>query len=154
MEETVKIIPYQDKYKADFKALNYEWLENFFEVTALDKKFFDNPTQEIIICGGYIYLAVLDQKIIGSVALEKINNKEYTLAKMAVKPAYQGKKVGKLLLETAIKKAKILNLESLILYTNHRLVSALNLYTKYGFKFVPVNNAAFERATVKMQLKL
>lgn len=99
-------------------------------------------------------MAVFNEKIIGSVALERINDKEYTLAKMGVKPAYQGKKVGRLLLETAINKAQELNLESLFLYTNHQLVSALNLYLKYGFKFMPVNNAAFDRATVKMQLKL
>ncbi len=149
----VKIIPYQDQYKADFRAINYEWLEKYFEVTALDKKFFDNPRQEIINCGGYIYLASYKQKIIGSVALERINDKEFTLAKMGVNKNYQGKKVGQLLLEKALAKAKELNLESLVLYTNHSLVSALNLYTKYKFKFVPVNNAAFSRATVKMRLK-
>lgn len=39
MEDIPKIIPYQNKYEADFREINYEWLENFFRVTALDKSF-------------------------------------------------------------------------------------------------------------------
>jgi ribosomal protein S18 acetylase RimI-like enzyme len=153
IQTEVEIIPYQEKFKEAFREINYEWLEKFFEVTALDKKFFDNPSKEIIDKGGYIYLSLLDHKIIGSIALERVTDKEYALAKMRVKPNYQGRRVGQLLIEKALKKSNELDLESLILYTNHRLIGALNLYGKYGFKFVEVDNAAFERATIKMQLK-
>lgn len=112
-----------------------------------------HPSKEIIDKGGYIYLALLDHKIIGSIALERITDKEYVLTKMGVAPNYQGRRIGHLLIEKALQKPNKLGLESLILYTNHRLVGALNLYGKYGFKFVEIDNSAFERATIKMQLK-
>jgi ribosomal protein S18 acetylase RimI-like enzyme len=92
----------------------------------------------------------LEGEIIGSVALEKVTDKEYTLAKMGVKPGYRGLKVGQLLMEVALRKTKELKLDSLVLFTNHQLVQALNLYSKYGFRFTRLENPLVERATIKM----
>lgn len=148
--QDIDIIEYKDSYKEDFRQINYQWLESYFEVTDLDKRFFDDPRKEILEKEGFIYLARLEGEIIGSVALEKITDKEYTLAKMGVKPGYRGLKVGQLLMEVALKKTKELKLDSLVLFTNHQLVQALNLYSKYGFRFTRLENPLVERATIKM----
>lgn len=148
--QDIDIIEYKDSYKEDFRQINYQWLESYFEVTDLDKRFFDDPKKEILVKEGFIYLASLEGEIIGSVALEKITDKEYTLAKMGVKPGYRGLKVGQLLMEVALKKRKELKLDSLVLFTNHQLVQALNLYCKNGFRFTRLENPLVERATIKM----
>ena len=53
----IKIIPYHDQFKDIFKTINYEWIEEYFTVTELDKKAFENPQKEILDKGGYVYLA-------------------------------------------------------------------------------------------------
>jgi len=154
IKDKVQINSYQEVYKEELKAINYEWIDTYFEITPLDKKFFDNPTKEIIEKGGYIYLAFFDGEVVGSIGLERINDKEYALTKMGVKPNYQGKKIGSLLMEKALQQASELNLKSLVLYTNQELIGAVNLYIKYGFRFVKLDYTPFKRATVKMQLML
>ncbi|EIJ37578.1 acetyltransferase [Galbibacter orientalis DSM 19592] len=149
----VQIIPYEDSHRNAFRDINYQWLTQYFEITAYDKPFFENPRKEILDKSGYIFLASLKNEIVGSFALEKVTDKEYTLAKMGVKPGFQRLRIGQLLMEKALKKAEELNLDSLVLYTNHQLVQALNLYCKYGFRFERLENPLVERATIKMEKK-
>ena len=149
-QTNVQIIPYNDSHKEAFRAINYQWLTQFFEITSYDKPFFDNPRKEILNKNGFIFLAAIENEIVGSVALERISDKEYTLTKMGVKQGFQGLRIGQLLMEKALRKAEELNLDSLVLYTNHKLVQALNLYCKYGFRFKKLENPLVERATIKM----
>jgi len=150
----VQIIPYSEEFKEMFRKINYEWIQKYFEVTILDKKAFDNPKKEIIDKGGFVYLARYDNEIIGSVALEKITEKQYALTRMGVKIGCQGRKVGQSLMGMVIKTSKELELNSVVLYTNQVLINALNLYFKNGFKVVPLDYVPYERATIKMELKL
>lgn len=154
LQTQVQIIPYREEFKETFKKVNYEWIAKYFEITPLDKRAFNNPKKEILDKNGYIYLAMHNNKIIGSVALEKITTTQYALTKMGVDKAYQGRKVGQLLIDTAIKKSKELTLTSVVLYTNQVLINALNLYFKNGFKVVPLDEIEYKRATIKMELKL
>jgi len=149
----VQIIPYEDSHRVAFRDINYQWLTQYFEVTEYDKPFFENPRKEILDKSGYIFLASLENEIVGSVALERITDKQYTLAKMGVKSGFQGLRIGQLLMDKSLEKAEELNLESLVLYTNHQLVQALNLYCKYGFRFERLKNPLVERATIKMVKK-
>lgn len=149
----VQIIPYEDSHRIAFKDINYQWLAQYFEVTDYDKAFFENPRKKILDENGYIFLASFENEIAGSIALERITDKEYTLAKMGVKPGFQGLKIGQLLMDKALEKAEELNLDSLVLYTNHQLFQALNLYSKYGFRFEKLENPLVERATIKMVKK-
>ena len=149
----VKIIPYEDSHRDAFREINYQWLTRYFEVTDYDKSFFENPRKEILEKNGYIYLASIENEIVGCVALERTTGKAYTLAKMGVKPGFRGLRIGQLLMDKALEKAQELNLDSLVLYTNHQLVQALNLYCKYRFRFERLENPLVERATIKMVKK-
>jgi N-acetylglutamate synthase-like GNAT family acetyltransferase len=148
------IIRYHEEFKDSFRVINYEWIEKYFEVTELDKQAFENPEKAILDKGGYIYLALYDNTIIGSIALERISNKQFALTRMGVQASFQGMKVGQSLMKTAIDKCKELELDSVILYTNQVLINALNLYFKNGFKFVALDYVPYKRATIKMELKL
>ena len=153
-ENRVRIILYREEFKDIFRKINYEWIEKYFQVTDLDKKAFDNPQTEIIDKEGFIFLAQYEDQIVGSAALEKITNQQYALTRMSVDVNYQGKKIGQFLIETAIKKAKELNVNSIVLYTNQNLISALNLYFKNGFRAVPLDYVPYKRATIKMELRI
>lgn len=151
IETKVRVIPYREEFREIFRAINYGWIERFFEVTELDKKAFDNPQKEIIDKGGHVFLAQFENKMVGSVALEKISGKQYALTRMGVDPDYQGKQIGQTLMAKAIEKSKELEATSVILYTNQVLINAINLYFKNGFKMVPLDYVPYKRATIKME---
>lgn len=152
--EAIKIVEYSEQYKADFKNLNLEWIEEFFIVEQSDKFVLENPQESIIDKGGFIYFATIKNEIVGTFALMKVDNETYELAKMAVNRKYQNNGIGKRLLDFAIDKAKHLNSKKLILYTNSNLQTAFNMYIKYGFKEIPKKDFHNNRADIKMEMIL
>lgn len=152
-DSTTEIISYNDDLKEMLKIINYEWLEKYFQVTKLDKKAFDNPKEEIIDKDGYIYFARFNGEIVGSIALEKLSEKQFVLSRFGVKSGFQGKKIGKLLMDKVMEKANELKIASIILYTNHVLINALNMYYRYGFKAVPMDDVPYKRASIKMEFR-
>ena len=96
----IEIIDYSDKYFADFRRLNLEWLDKYNLTESHDLMVLDNPKGTILDRGGAIYLAVADGEVIGSSALMKEDHEGvYELAKMAVTVPWQGKGISKLLIE-------------------------------------------------------
>lgn len=152
----VKIIAYEPQYKEAFKALNEEWIRTFFVMEKGDYKLLDNPKEEILDKGGHIAFAVLNNEVVGTCALVKAKEKPLTfeLSKMAVSPKVQGKKIGYLLGNALVEKAKELKAGKIFLETNSILVPAIKLYEKLGFKHTPIINAGYERVDVQMELDL
>ncbi|AZB24062.1 GNAT family N-acetyltransferase [Chryseobacterium bernardetii] len=152
----VQIVAYKPQYKEAFKALNEEWIKAFFIMEASDYKLLDNPEEYILNKGGHIIFALLNGEVAGTCALVKTDDNPLTfeLSKMAVSPKAQGKKLGYLLGNTLIEKAKELNAEKLYLVTNSILVPAIKLYEKLGFMHTSVSNAEYDRADVQMEMIL
>jgi ribosomal protein S18 acetylase RimI-like enzyme len=150
----LEIVPFQQKYSKDFYALNVAWLEKFFFVEPYDEKVLSNPKEYIIDAGGFIFFVKNNDKIIGTIAL--INQGTYfELSKMAISPAYQGLKIGQQLIEYCINFAKEQQWKTITLYSNRKLVPAINLYKKVGFEEVPLEeDVHYERANIKMVLDL
>lgn len=150
----VKIVAYEPQYKEAFKALNEEWIKTYFVMEAGDYKLLDNPEEHILHKGGHIVFALLDGEAVGTCALVKTEDSPLTfeLSKMAVSPKAQGKKLGYLLGNTLVEKAKELKAEKVFLVTNSILVPAIKLYEKLGFIHIPVSNAEYDRADVQMEL--
>ncbi|BFO65536.1 GNAT family N-acetyltransferase [Chryseobacterium sp. KCF3-3] len=150
----VKIIAYEPQYKEAFKALNEEWIKTFFVMEAGDYKLLDHPEEEILNKGGYIAFALLDGEVVGTCALVKTEGNPLTfeLSKMAVSPKAQGKKLGYLLGNALVEKAKELKAEKVFLVTNSILVPAIKLYEKLGFIHTPIGHAEYDRADVRMEL--
>ncbi|MGC5745055.1 GNAT family N-acetyltransferase [Chryseobacterium sp. NFX27] len=151
----VKIIAYDPQYKEAFKALNEEWIKTFFTMEGGDHKLLDNPEEQIINKGGYIVFAILDNEAVGTCALVKISDEplRFELSKMAVSPKAQGKKIGYLVGQALVDKARGLNAESVSLETNSVLVPAIKLYEKLGFKHMPVCGSAYSRCNRQMLLE-
>ena len=150
----IEIIPYEDQYQPQFYKLNLEWLDKYNLTESHDLMVLNDPKGTIIDRGGHIWLAKDGEQVVGTAAIMNEGHGHYELAKMAVVPAYQGKGISKLLIETCIAKAKEIKAKKLLLFSNHQLLAALKLYEKYGFHHVEVKGSPFETADVKMELEL
>jgi putative acetyltransferase len=150
----IEIIPYKNFYQSDFRRLNLEWLEKYNLTETHDLEILDDPQETVIKGGGCIFLAKEGEKIIGTAGLWKENEEEYELIKMAVDIAYRRKGISKLLLNQCIDEARGKGAKRIFLFSNSQLVTALQLYTNYGFRHIPVTNTPFLTADVKMELSL
>ncbi|MGE5108104.1 MAG: GNAT family N-acetyltransferase [Sphingobacteriales bacterium] len=102
----IEIIEYENKYQPDFHRLNLAWLDKYNLTESHDLMVLNDPEGTIINRGGFIWLAKMDDRIVGSSALIKEADGIYELAKMGVDENYQGKGISKLLIEACIKKAR------------------------------------------------
>ena len=151
----VTIHTFDPAYAQDFAALNYEWLEAFFEVEPHDTEMLEAPQEYIMDRGGQIFFAEVDGKIVGTVALIKETSETFELAKMGVTSGYQGLRIGQQLMEAAIDYAKCNAIKTLFLESNTRLAPALNLYFKNGFRVVPPSECSpYARCNIRMKLDL
>jgi ribosomal protein S18 acetylase RimI-like enzyme len=150
----VKIISYDEKYAKDFYNLNIEWLKTFFYAEPFDEEVLSKPSTYIIGKGGHIFFAILNNEVVGTVALMPTNDHNvFELTKMAVSPQHRGYKIGQKLMHYCIEFAKEDGLKRLILYSNTILENAIYIYRKYGFVEIPVEeNSPYERSNIKMEL--
>ena len=139
-----------------FRTLNEEWISRHFVLEAKDHEQLGRP-ETILARGGHIYLADLEGKTVGCVALIPMEGGVYELSKMAVSPDRRGLGLGRRILLHAISEARRLGAISLFLGSNTRLESAVKLYESAGFQHVSqdrIPNLAYSRANVFMELDL
>jgi len=153
MDNVVEIIEYDEKYHADFKRMNLDYLDKYNLTESHDMIILDNPEKIVIERGGFIWLARAGEEIVGTVGILNEGHGIFELIKMCVAESWRGKGISKLLMETCLQKVKELGGKKLFLFSNHQLQTALKLYTKYGFKNVEVTDSPFETADVKMELE-
>jgi N-acetylglutamate synthase-like GNAT family acetyltransferase len=152
----VKIINFDKVYARHFYDLNIEWLKTFFYVEPFDEEVLSQPEQYIISKGGFIFFALKDNTVVGTVALMPTATEGILeLTKMAVLPEVRGQKIGQLLLQHCIDFGKSQNLKALLLYSNTKLENAIYLYRKYGFKELELEiDSPYNRSDIKMLLQL
>jgi ribosomal protein S18 acetylase RimI-like enzyme len=150
----IKIINYKEELKDHIRILNYEWLQKYFKVEPNDVISLADPKKEILDKGGFIFYASYRGEIVGVVALLKINEEVFELAKMAVTEKYQGLKLGKALIEHCISFSEDHGIKKLVLYSNRSLGPAIYLYKKYGFYEIPLEPGHYERANIKMEKEI
>jgi GNAT superfamily N-acetyltransferase len=97
--DLIEIIAYEGRFLADFKNMNLEWLDQFGLTESHDLQVLADPQQTIIIPGGFIFLAMENGGPVGSAALMKTGKYTFELAKMTVRPQWQGRGISKMLIE-------------------------------------------------------
>ena len=151
----VKIIPFESKYAEHFYLLNYDWLDEYFYVEPYDEKVLKNCKEEIIDKGGFIFFALYQEEIVGTMALLPRDDSVYELNKMAVKKELRGKGIGNQLIQFTIDFCKEKEFKSIILYSNTVLNNSIYLYKKYGFKEIKSKGAPpYKRSDIKMEMQL
>lgn len=156
LHESIRIVAFSPAYKSAFKNLNEEWISAYFKMEAADYRALDEPEAYIINKGGFILVA-LDKDIpVGVCALVKMNDSEYDfeLAKMAVSPAAQGKRIGLTLALAILEKARSEGARMIFIESNTILEPAINLYRKLGFIEVTSRATPYERCNIQMELDL
>lgn len=149
-----KIITYKPEFKQRFIDLNTAWLEEYFFVEQHDKEVFENVEEVILKPGGEIFFCLLDAEVVGTVAMQKVNDSVIEMVKLAVDKKHQGKKLGNLLVDACIDFARKNNYKTLMLISSTKLNTALNLYRKYGFTETPLEETDYHRADIQMELYL
>ncbi|MFD2541659.1 GNAT family N-acetyltransferase [Lacinutrix gracilariae] len=152
----IKIITFHKEYAKDFYTLNIEWLKKYFVVEPYDEEVLSNPEKYIIHKGGFIFFALLENKVVGTVALMPMQEKgTFELTKMAVSPEFRGFKIGQKLMQHCLDYAKDQNFKRLLLYSSKKLENAIYIYRKFGFIEVPVEpNCPYLRCDIKMEYPL
>lgn len=152
--QSIKIIDYKPEFQADFKRLNAEWIEKYFNLEEADYQSLDHPDEKILKPGGRIYMACDNGEIVGTCALIKTNDDTYELAKMAVTEKAKGRGIGFLLGQTAIAQARELGAKTIVLESNTVLEPAIKLYQKLGFRKTVGQPSPYQRCNIQMALTL
>lgn len=154
MAEDIRIEPATDEGLKAFEILNLEWLEKYFYVEDYDRRVLGHAKKYIIDKGGFIFNAILMNKVVGTVALIPRGKGIFELSKMAVTERFQGLRIGLKLMEHCIAFAREKGTQTLFLDSNTILTPAITLYKKVGFKEIPVpEDTPYERCNIRMEIK-
>ncbi|WP_201985919.1 GNAT family N-acetyltransferase [Hymenobacter rubidus] len=154
MPADISIIDFESAHQPAFRALNHEWISQYFTLEEPDHQMLDDPQTFILNSGGHILMAVYQNEIVGTCALIKEHDGVYELAKMAVAPAAQGLGIGWALGQSILCKARQLGARRVELVSNSKLAPALSLYDKLGFRAAPLRPSPYQRGDVRMVLDL
>ena len=152
--ERVSVVLYRDIHAQAFRALNLDWIEEFFFVEDLDRRHLDYPRASFIDTGGAILVAELDGTVVGCCGLLKHEDGVYEVSKMAVERRLRGAGIGKVLLREVIAHAAALGAHRLTILSNTILEPAMRLYRSAGFREVPFESDAYERGNIELVLDL
>ena len=150
----VTIVSFDEEYSSIFYELNKLWIEESWLLEESDKFDLLNPKESIIDKGGEIFFALIDDNVVGTVAMIRSADRIYELAKMTVEINYRGNGVANKLMDQCLNYAINNNAQQIYLITNDTLLIARNLYDKYGFKEVKLDSDKYLRGNVKMVLNL
>jgi putative acetyltransferase len=98
---------------------------------------------------GRLFIALLDNKTAGCIALRKFKDGVCEMKRLYVKPQFRGKNIGKKLVELLIGEARKLGYKKMVLDTVPSMQTAQKLYKSLGFKEIqpyrinPVKGAVF-----------
>lgn len=147
----IDIVDYEPGLAAAFRDLNVEWLARYFEVEPVDEAMLSRPGEVIVQAGGAILFARTDDAIVGTAALKHHGDGVYELTKMAVTERWQGRGIGRRLVEAAIEKYRTIGGRRLYLESHSSLAAALALYESSGFEHrTPPAPSEYRRADVYM----
>lgn len=138
-----------------FRDINLEWIERFFAVEDKDRETLNNPQKYFLDPGGAIFIAEDGGNPVGAVALIVMGGGSVELSKMGVRPAAQGKGVGRMLVSAAVNRAREMGMRRVYIETNSVLGPAIRLYHDAGF--VPLKERVptpYARADVQLELLL
>ena len=151
----IEIVPFRADLAPAFQQLNLDWIERLFAVEAADRKVLADPERSIIAPGGEIFFAMDGDAAVGTVAIIRVEEGLYELAKMAVANSHQKRGIGGLLGRAGIEWARRERATMIFLQTNSSLGNSIRLYERLGFRHaVDPDPPDYARADVYMELPI
>lgn len=136
----IEIRPFTDSFQDQLVKLilDIQQLEFNVPITAADQPDLFMIDDFYRKNGGEFWVAVSDEKVVGSIALIKIGNRSGVIRKMFVAKEFRGKDFGiaQNLFEILILYCKEREVDSLYLGTINRLEAALRFYERNGFEII------------------
>lgn len=150
-ERPLEIVEFEPRHAEAFRTLNEAWISKHFTLEAKDREVLNDPQGKIIARGGRIFMALKDGAPVGCVALMKMDDGGYEVAKMTVSEALRGSGLGRRLMQRCIDAGAELGATRLYLETNSGLGPALGLYRAMGFRDLAPMETPYARADVFME---
>jgi len=145
------IVDFEPRHAEAFHRLNEAWITRYFAIEPKDLEVLTAPQAKIVDKGGRIFMALKDGVAVGCVALMKMDDGGYEVAKMTVSEDLRGSGLGRLLMQRCIDAGAELGATRLYLETNSTLGPALGLYRAMGFKDLAPVETPYARADVFME---
>jgi ribosomal protein S18 acetylase RimI-like enzyme len=111
----------------------------------------------VLTANGRLWVAELDDRIVGSIAVVDADNGEGQLRWFLLAPEARGSGAGRRMLETALAYCRECRMPRVFLWSFSDLGAALKLYERAGFRITETRTAhvwGAERTEVRMDLKL
>jgi ribosomal protein S18 acetylase RimI-like enzyme len=147
----MEIVEFEPHHSAAFKALNEAWISKYFTLEAKDRAVLEDPQGKILAKGGRIFMAIEDGEAVGCVALLKMADGGYEVAKMTVSETMRGSGLGRRLMDRCLAAGAEDGVPRLYLETNSSLAPALALYRAAGFRDLAPVETEYVRADVFME---
>jgi ribosomal protein S18 acetylase RimI-like enzyme len=130
----MEIVDFRPELAPTFKALNEAWITTLFALEPKDREVLDDPQGKIIARGGQVLFVADTGEIVGCVALMKLGDGGFEVAKMAVADSHKGRGLGRALMAACVERARAAGAPRLYLETNSALAPAMALYRGFGFR--------------------
>jgi putative acetyltransferase len=131
---SMEIVDYRPELAGAFKALNEAWITTLFALEPKDLEVLGDPQGKIIDKGGQALFVAEGGEIVGCVALMKLADGGFEVAKMAVADSHKGRGLGRALMAACVERARAAGAPRLYLETNSALAPAMALYRGFGFR--------------------
>ena len=146
-------------FAEDFKRLNEDWISTNFWLEESDIQVLNDPQKFILDKGGNVFIALLNNKPVGTCALLVRDGITCELVKMVVDPDAQGKGIGYKLGLAFIDKARERGFSRIVLEGNTKMEASIILYHKLGFNEIPLeynvhDSNIHKRCNIFMELNL
>ena len=144
MNEKIRIIPYESEFQDEVVDLIVHIQQKEYNVPITKEEQPDLLEIETFYQRDYgnFWVAICDDKVVGTVALLDIENQQVALRKMFVKKEFRGKEWGAShkLLQTAISWAENKKLKDIYLGTTVKFLAAHRFYEKNDFESVDIED--------------
>ncbi len=134
--EQANILDYHPDLKKYFYELAGKWLLDVLDGTLEPEDEFTlrNPDESYIKNGGFLFFAKIGSKIIGCVALKRLDSVKFEFCKLYINPEYRKSGIATQLIGRCITRCMENNATELWLQTTDRVKNAHQLYYKLGFE--------------------
>jgi N-acetylglutamate synthase-like GNAT family acetyltransferase len=155
--EKITIQPYSGQYQTDIieLILAIQRQEFGIEIHLADQPDLEHIESYYQMGNGNFWTAIINNSVIGTIALLDIGNNKGALRKMFVKNEYRGKEfgVGQLLLNTLLQWAAEKQLEKILLGTTEKFIAAQRFYEKNNFTGIDKHSLPPEFPVMKVDVK-
>lgn len=138
-DEFVKIVDYKPSLKAHFYELAGPWLLQVLngKLEEDDKFTLNHPEKAYLENGGFLFYAKYKSKIVGCVALKRLDEDTFEFAKLFIDPNFRKLGIATKLIERCISRCMENDAKELWLQTTMSMPQAHRLYYKLGFNDKP-----------------